>query len=192
MAAGGPGNGGRPTPRRPPAPRSPGDLQNASFQDLSGQDFRGKKLYKTMLRGTKFDGADLTASAGWTRRAPRAAGGPRPTPTLRAHAARPRQPPANPQGASLFGSFAQGASFVGARLDNADLESVDFDGADLTNAVLAGAQMTNAQLGAVKSIEGADFTDAILRRDAQKALCSVARGTNPATGVDTRESLLCP
>lgn len=53
-------------------------------------------------------------------------------------------------------------------------------------------QLTNAQFSRIKSIEGADFTDALLRKDVQMNLCKIAKGTNPTTGVDTRESLGCP
>ena len=40
-------------------------------------------------------------------------------------------------------------------------------------------------------IEGSDWTDVVLRKDAHDALCTRASGTNPTTGVDTRESLVC-
>ena len=40
-------------------------------------------------------------------------------------------------------------------------------------------------------IEGADFTDAMLRKDVQKDLCKKAKGTNPITGEETKTSLVC-
>lgn len=61
----------------------------------------------------------------------------------------------------------------------------------VTNANLTGAFVTNAQFKRVK-IAGSDWTDVVLRKDVQEYLCSIAEGTNPVTGVSTRESLVCP
>lgn len=58
--------------------------------------------------------------------------------------------------------------------------------------VLAGAYAENAQLAGVASITNSDWTDVDLRKDVRKALCEIAKGTNPVTQADTRESLMCP
>ena len=51
-------------------------------------------------------------------------------------------------------------------------------------------QATNARFKDAQ-VRNTDWTDAILRRDVQRQLCSAASGTNPVTGADTRASLLC-
>jgi nucleoside permease NupC len=45
----------------------------------------------------------------------------------------------------------------------------------------------------IKDIENTDWTDTFLSKYQKKLLCShpTAKGTNPVTGVDTRESLMC-
>jgi len=40
-------------------------------------------------------------------------------------------------------------------------------------------------------ITGADFSDSIIDRIQIKRMCNYADGTNPVTGVSTRESLGC-
>ena len=63
--------------------------------------------------------------------------------------------------------------------------------ANLTNAILEGTYAFNAKFAGA-TIEGADFTDALLRDDEIEHLCEVASGVNPTTGRATRESLMCP
>jgi len=65
-----------------------------------------------------------------------------------------------------------------------------FDQADLSGAVLRNAMLMNSKFTGAE-ISGADFTDAVLDLPQQKALCSRASGSNPRTGVDTRDSLNC-
>lgn len=62
--------------------------------------------------------------------------------------------------------------------------------ADLSDARLEGAIVSSTIFDNV-TIVGTDFTDTIIRKDINDYLCSIASGTNPTTGVETRDSLLC-
>jgi uncharacterized protein YjbI with pentapeptide repeats len=97
---------------------------------------------------------------------------------------------ANMTGVSFIGGDFDSADMTGANLTNALLDTARFTHVNLTNAILVGAftSVTNFN-GAI--IDGADFTDVLLRRDVQLNLCKVAKGTNPTTGRETRETLEC-
>jgi len=98
---------------------------------------------------------------------------------------------ANLSGVSFFAANLESANLEGSNLTNATLDSARLIKANLTNALLEGAFAANAKFdGAV--IDGADFTDVLLRQDEQKKLCKLAKGTNPTTGRDTRDTLFCP
>ena len=94
------------------------------------------------------------------------------------------------RGVSFFGANLESANLSGANLSNATLDAARLTDADLSNAILEGAFAFNAKFDHA-TIEGADFTDVELRQDAQALLCSIAKGTNPITGRNTRDTLYC-
>ena len=96
----------------------------------------------------------------------------------------------NLQGVSFFGANLERVNLEGADLRNATLDSARLVDANLMNAVLEGAFAFNAQFDRAM-IDGADFTDVLLRDDVQQKLCKSATGTNPTTGRQTAESLEC-
>lgn len=97
----------------------------------------------------------------------------------------------NLRGVRFFAANLEEVNFEGADLSFTTLDSARLVNANLKNAVLEGAFASNTKFdGAV--IEGADFTDVLLRPDAERALCQVAAGVNPTTGRATRETLFCP
>jgi hypothetical protein len=99
----------------------------------------------------------------------------------------------------------RGAKLNGAYLIKAVLPKANFEGADVSDAlfdraVIVEANFKNAILERVvftrsdlrdAQIEGADFTNSMIDRTQQIALCRYASGTNPVTGADTRRSLGC-
>ncbi|GET38195.1 pentapeptide repeat-containing protein [Microseira wollei] len=95
------------------------------------------------------------------------------------------------RGVSLFGAHLEKANLEGADLSYAVIGQALFLKANLTNAVLEGAFAPNSRFNGA-TIDGADFTDVMLRDDQQKMLCQVAKGTNPITKRDTRDTLNCP
>ena len=134
-------------------------------------EFQGVDYTLTNQNGQDFSGQNLaqTSFAGAQGRGARFAG-------------------ADLHGAILTQAAFPKADFSGADLSDVLMDKVDFSGADFSGAVLRGVIAAGSSFSGA-TVTGADFSEALIDRDDQRALCREASGTNPITGVDTRRSL---
>ena len=98
----------------------------------------------------------------------------------------------NLQGCRFYKAFLVNTNFEGSDIRGAALEDTSMDGANLKNAIASGAYFS-ASLIDIASAEGADFTDASIPPKTLARFCERedVKGTNPVTGNDTRDTLMC-
>lgn len=97
-------------------------------------------------------------------------------------------------GCRFFKAYLVKADFTDADIRGASLEDTSMDEAVLTGANAAGAYFSASLLDAA-SIENVDFSDASIPPKTLQNICNkpdFAKGTNPQTGIETRDSLFCP
>ncbi len=97
-------------------------------------------------------------------------------------------------GASFFDATLDGSNFEDADMTQVNLEMAQLSRSNLKNAVVREMYVGGATIfDGIKDIENSDWTDTFLSKYQKKLLCNhpTAKGTNPVTGVDTRESLMC-
>lgn len=101
-------------------------------------------------------------------------------------------------GSNLQGCRFPKAYLINANYEGADVRGVSFEGTNMENTNLKNAIASGAYFGATvidaSSVENADFTDAQFPPKTLALMCERPdmKGTNPTTGVDTRDSAMCP
>lgn len=104
----------------------------------------------------------------------------------------------NFSGSNFAGCRFPKAYLINANYEGADIRGVSFEGTNMENVNLKNAIASGAYFGATiidaANVENADFSDAQFPPKTLALMCDRPdmKGTNPTTGVDTRESAMCP
>mmetsp|Transcript_34782 Transcript_34782/g.74072 ORF Transcript_34782/g.74072 Transcript_34782/m.74072 type:complete len:230 (+) Transcript_34782:78-767(+) len=98
----------------------------------------------------------------------------------------------NLQGCRFYNSFLTNANYEGADIRGVSFERANLENVNLRNVNAVGAYFDKS-LSEVQTLEGGDFTDAQMPDKTLLIICERedTKGTNPVTGVDTRDSLMC-
>jgi len=98
----------------------------------------------------------------------------------------------NLQGCRFYNSFLTNADYEGADIRGVSFERANLEGVNLKGVIAAGTYFDQS-LSEVKTLENGDFTDAQIPEKTLMVVCERedTKGTNPVTGVDTRDSLMC-
>ena len=84
----------------------------------------------------------------------------------------------------------QRADLEGANLEGSIAYATHFEGANLTNVNFRDSVLTKSFFKAT-TIDGADFSGAIIDAPQREDMCARATGINPDSGVETYDSLDC-
>ncbi|CAL8469422.1 g8963 [Coccomyxa elongata] len=140
-----------------------GEFGNGTAQQYGEADLRGRDFHGEDLRRSNFTAADCRSC---------------------------NFKDAKLQGAYFIKSVVPNANFENANLSDVLMDRAVLNDANLRNANLQRTILTRSDLGGA-DIYGADFTNALVDKTQQIALCRYADGTNTETGVETRKSLGC-